>query len=242
MKKKLFYASLVVFFGAFVSGALCGSAYAAELSEEDKAAIKEIEENNRLQEENKMTLQKYHQKNPNSMTAQDDEYWDLAWHARLADAGDEDSQYIIAQAYERGKDVDTNPQKAVAFYQRACDQGHVDACMRLGAIYLENKWLQKDEDKALYWYVKAAKQGYTPAQFKVASLYEERQDFDAAYKWTEQAVKNLFPDAADLTEHAPQLMQLKKDAGLQAKMAKRGVDHLRLHESFLTPLSARRLR
>ena len=241
MKKKLFYFSLPLFFLVCILGTGL-HVYCAELSAEDKAEIVAIEKHNKEQEKNKLTLEKFYKENPNSMTPQDDDYWDLAWHARLADYGDKDSQYVVAQAYEQGRDVDANPRKAVAFYERSCDQDHIDACMRLGEIYTENKWVKPDREKALYWYVRAAKSNYTPAQFKVSQLYEEQGDYRAAIQWLEQALKTLFPKAKDLADHSPKWEKLHKQAVLQKKMNDRGIYHLVLHESCLLPLKPKQVR
>ncbi len=241
MKIKYFYPIFVVFFGTvFIS--VPSISYGAELDEEDKAEIKAIQEHNKKQEMNRVSLDKYQKENPNSMTAQPDEYWDLAWHARLADYGDEESQYIIARAYDTGNQVDQNPKKAVAFYQKAGDQGHIDACMRLGEIYTENKYVKSDSDKALYWYTKAGKNGYVQAQLKVSELYKSKGDYVAAVLWREAGLKQLFPKANDLAEHAPELVELRRLAAIQKKMNARGVKNAVLHENCLTSYRAKRIK
>lgn len=237
MKMKPFY-FIFFLFGAALMIQRPVLSFAAELSEEDKAAIQEIEENNRLQKKNEISIQKYLKKNPNSMTAQSDEYWDLAWHARLADAGDANSQYVIAKAYEEGKNVDENPQKAVSFYQMACDNQLPEACMRLGEIYSENKILLADVDKSLYWFTKAGKLNYTPAQFKVANLYADREDFKAACLWLEEALKHLFPDEKNLASHSPQLVVYQSLKQRQENAAAHGVKQSWRHEGEWLPLTA----
>ena len=214
---------------------------AAELDEEDLAEIRKIQEHNKKQEQNRVSLNKYQKENPNSMTAQPDEYWDLAWHARLADYGDEKSQYVIARAYDIGQQVDQNPRKAVAFYKKAGDQGHVDACMRLGEIYTENKYVQRDDDKALYWYTKAGKNGYVQAQLKVSEIYKARGDYISAVLWRETGLKQLFPQAKDLANHDPELDELRRLANIQKKMNNRGVHKTILHENYLDSFQATQL-
>ncbi len=230
MKIKPFYCFFLLFGLTFLTqkSILCR---AAELSDDDKAAIMEIQKHNQLQKKNEISLQKYLKKNPNSMRAQSDEYWDLAWHARLADSGDADSQFVIAQAYEAGKNVDENPQKAVSFYQKACDNHVPEACMRLGEIYSENKILLSDSEKALYWFAKAGKLNYTPAQFKVATLYAAQEDFNAACLWLEKALKNLFPNEKDLISHSPQLAVYRNLKKQKEQAELRGVKHQWRHES-----------
>lgn len=216
-------------------------ASSAQLSEEDLQEIQEIKAHNKQQAKNRVSLDKYYQKNPNSMTPQSEEYWDLAWHARLADYGDEESQYVIARAYDLGQEVDQNPRKAVAFYQKAGDQGHIDACMRLGEIYTENKYVKRDDEKALYWYTKAGKSGYVQAQLKVSEIYKNRGDYVSAVLWREAGLRQLFPKADSLEAHDPELSQLKRLAVIQKRMNARGVKRNVLHENCLKPFRAKKL-
>lgn len=176
------------------------------------------------------------------MKPRSDAYWNLAWYARLADAGDPDSQYIIAKAYENGENVDQNPRKAVAFYQKACDNKHAESCMRLGEIYLENKILQKDSEKALYWFAKAGKLNYTPAQFKVASLYAEQENFNAARRWEEQALKSIFPNEKKLTDRSPRLAVYQQLEARREAARKRGVVRDWRHEGNWLDLTGVRLK
>lgn len=240
MKIKYFYRIFFVFFGL-----ICyfepSVVYSAQLSEEDLQEIQEIKAHNQQQAKNRVSLDKYYKKNPNSMTPQSEEYWDLAWHARLADYGDEESQYVIARAYDLGQEVDQNPRKAVAFYQKAGDQGHIDACMRLGEIYTENKYVKRDDEKALYWYTKAGKNGYAQAQLKVSEIYKNRGDYVSAVLWREAGLRQLFPKAENLEAHDPELSQLKRLAGIQKRMNARGVKKNVLHENCLKPFRSKKL-
>lgn len=238
---KYFYRLGLIFLCAVLSGHAV-TAVAAPLDEADLAAIQKIKEHNKRQEKNRVSLDKYHQENPNSMTPQPDEYWDMAWHARLADYGDEESQYVIAKAYDKGIQVDQNPKKAVAFYEKACDQEHIDSCMRLGEIYLENKWVKEDKEKSLYWYTKAGKAGYVQAQLKVSELYKEKGDYIAAIKWLESGLKKLFPESENLEQASPELTELRRLATVQARVNKWGVQKNILHESVLTSFSPRTLK
>ncbi len=241
MKIKYFYQIGLVFFG-IATFVVPNYSFAAALDKEDLAEIQKIKEHNKKQEKNRVSLDKFQKENPNSMTARSEEYWDLAWHARLADYGDEESQFVIAQAYDTGHEVDQNPKKAVAFYEKAGDQGHIDACMRLGEIYRENKWLKKDDEKSLYWYSKAAKAGYVQAQLKVSELYKEKGDYEAAVKWLETGLKQLFPDVTDLTMASPELVELRRLAVIQRKMNARGVQKNVLHENCFTSFEPRHLK
>jgi len=139
-----------------------------------------------------------------------DGYWDLAWHAKLADYGDKESQFIIANINENGKEVQRNMKKAVLFYKKAADQGHLESMMKLGHLYAEGRSVQKDADQSFFWYELAAKQGYTPAQMKVAELYQTKkfQNYSKAYYWLSKALKEIFPTVSDLESVSPDLKKI----------------------------------
>ncbi len=241
MKIKYFYPIGFIFFGMTVI-VVPNDGFTASLDKEDLAEIYKIKEHNKQQEKNRVSLDKFQKENPNSMTARSEEYWDLAWHARLADYGDPESQFVIAKAYDIGKEVDQNPKKAVVFYEKAGDQGHIDACMRLGEIYRENKWIKRDDEKSLYWYSKAAKAGYVQAQLKVSELYKEQGNYDVAVQWLESGLKQLFPESNDFTKSSPELTELRRLAAIQQKMNKRGVFKTVLHENCLSSFEPRQLK
>ena len=204
MKKKLFYLFGLCFFilGVPENGG------ARFLSEDIVAKMNEIKEYNKQQEKNKKYIQTHEDEPLQLEEVKDDKYWDLAFHAKFADYGDKDSQYIIAKAYEEGIYTGVNLKKAMAFYKKAAENGHLDAAMKLGRVYLEEKWVQKDEEKALYYYLKATKQEYAPAQMKVAELYEKNGEYEKAYHYMELALKQLFPNERNLIARSPDLERL----------------------------------
>ncbi|MBO7243928.1 MAG: sel1 repeat family protein [Alphaproteobacteria bacterium] len=204
MKKKLFYLACFLF---FVSGVPI-LADASLFGEDIQAEMNKIKEYNELQQKNRKFIKDYEQKNPETAAVKDDAYWDLAFHAKFADYGDKDSQFIIAKAYEEGAHTSINLKKALAFYKKAAENGHLEAAMKLGRVYLEEKWVQKDEEKALYYYLKAAQKEYAPAQMKVAKLYEEKQEYQTAYYYMEKALKQMFPNESDLEKKSYDLKRL----------------------------------
>lgn len=156
------------------------------------------------------TIEEFSAQNPVAGELKSDDYWDLVWHAKMADYGDKQSQFILAEAYEFGRHTEPNPKKALAFYKKSAQQGHIGACMRLGYIYSENKWIQEDIDQSLFWFEQAAKQGYAPAQLKLSDLYEhgKKKDYTQSYYWLGMATKQSFPKAVDLENKAPHLKKL----------------------------------
>ncbi len=206
MKKKHFYPLFIcfLFFWVPISGqsSLFGSDIEVEMNR--------IKEYNALQEKNKKYIKDYTLRSAKEAAIKDDEYWDLAFHARFADYGDKDSQFIIAQAYEKGLHTPVNLKKALAFYKKAAENGHLEAAVKTGHIYLEEKWVQKDEEKALYYYLKAADKEYVPAQISVSRLYEDRQEYKKAYEYMEKAMSQLFLNETDLEKRSPDLERLRK--------------------------------
>ncbi len=156
------------------------------------------------------TIAEFNAANPVADMAKDDDYWDLAWHAKTADYGDMHSQFVLAEAYELGKNTKVNPKKSLAYYKKAAKQGHFEACMRLGKIYTENKWVQADLEQAEFWYERAAKNGYVPAQMKLSDMmwHQKQPDYEGAYYWLARATQQMFPQEADLESRSPQLVEL----------------------------------
>lgn len=203
-KNKLFYIAFACFF--IINNT--NLALAEDFAAEDKAKMLEIIAHNNEQKKNVKDLRSYQEEHTDNIKPKEDEYWNMAWHARLADYGDSESQFVIAKAYEEGKNVEVNLKKALAFYKKAADGGHIEAAMNLGRIYSENKWLKADQEKEIYWYLKAANNNYVPAQLKVANLYEKNENFEQAYKWYEKAIQNMFPEEKNLEERSPDLKRI----------------------------------
>ncbi len=212
MKKKLFYLILACFF--LISGGKT-PVQAGSLTKVEEAEIQALQAHNKKQLEKRRFLKDYQEQYSDLVGVKDEGYWDMAFHARLADYGDRDSQYIIAQAYEKGEYTSVNPQKAVAFYKKAAEKGHIESAMRLAEIYEENKWIQKDDEKAMYYYLKAAKSSYAPAQMKVAFLYEANEEYQKAYDWFLKAMKQMFPNEKNLQERSPDLKRLAEKVKVQ---------------------------
>ena len=156
------------------------------------------------------TIAEFNAANPVANIVKDDDYWDLAWHAKVADYGDMHSQFVLAEAYEFGKNTKPNPKKSLAYYKKAAQQGHFEACMRLGKIYTENKWVKEDLEQAEFWYEQAAKNGYVPAQMKLSDMmwHKKNPNYEMAYYWLAQATKQMFPHEVDLESRSPQLVEL----------------------------------
>jgi hypothetical protein len=79
----------------------------------------------------------------------------------LADRGDPDAQYDIAQAYFLGRGVPQNSNLAEQWYERAARQGHQDAQANYGLLLFQNGRRRE----AMPWIEQAANRGDPRAQY-----------------------------------------------------------------------------
>ena len=134
--------------------------------------------------------------------------WDLAWTTKMASHGDMESQYELAQIFEKGIGVPQDMQRAIQYYEMAARQQHFPSMLKLGQILADDKPYQ-DLEKSLQWYIYAAQSGEVQAQLYLADYYQnENPDKVQAKHWLEKALRQLFPDAQDLTKVSPDYERL----------------------------------
>jgi eukaryotic-like serine/threonine-protein kinase len=80
----------------------------------------------------------------------------MNYYRAMADKGDADSQYLLADAYAGGEGVDQNWTEALKWYRLAADQGHSGAQHTLGSMYAMGRGVVWDETEAAKWYRKVA--------------------------------------------------------------------------------------
>jgi len=111
----------------------------------------------------------------------------------LAEQGNSDAQYNLAQIYRNGGDVLKGDEKSVKWYRKAAEQGNSDAQYNLGVMYDKGTGVLKDYKQAYKWYRKAAEQSHVDAQYNLALMYLEGEgvikDMTKAKYWTEKAIK-----------------------------------------------------
>jgi cell division septation protein DedD len=73
----------------------------------------------------------------------------------LAEKGDADAEFNLAQAYRLGRGVPTNLAAAKTWFERAAAQGHLDAQTTLGLLLFQNG----NQGEGLKWLKQAADQG-----------------------------------------------------------------------------------
>ena len=139
----------------------------------------------------------------------DEQNWDLAWKNRMAQFGHAESQYELAEMFEIGKGVPQNISQAVHYYQLAAAQDYFPAMLKLGEIFAQEN-TYNDSQKSIQWYTYAAQKGEVQAQLYLANYYQESEHYDKiqAKYWLEKALKQLFPNATDLSQVSPDYKKL----------------------------------
>ncbi len=109
----------------------------------------------------------------------------------LAEKGDQEAQYQLAERYRVGFPVEQDHERALEFYNRSAGQGFAPSLFRLGELYEEGEIVERDLGKAVESYRKAAERGHPGAQYALAHIYHlgggVEQDMAAAMSWYRKA-------------------------------------------------------
>ena len=102
---------------------------------------------------------------------------------KAAEQGDANSQFQLAQMYEKGKKVRRNENTARQWYRLAAEQGHVSAQFNLGLLMQD-----KNVAESLKWLLEADSRGHNSAALYLGRIYagggvEMLKDVKAAVKW-----------------------------------------------------------
>ena len=111
----------------------------------------------------------------------------------LAEQGDAEAQFKLAQCYDEGRTVEKDFTKVVEWYTKAAEQGNVGAQNNLGRCYEKGKGVEKDQKRAIEWYTKAAEQGALGAQYNLGACYYRgdgvEKDYTKALEWYRKAAE-----------------------------------------------------
>jgi cell division septation protein DedD len=134
----------------------------------------------------------------------------------LADRGDADAQYNIAQAYFLGRGVPQNMTLAEQWYARAARQGHEDAQANYGLLLFQNGRRRE----AMQWIEGAAGRGDPRAQYVFGTALFNGdlipQDLPRAYAMmTRAAQQNLPPAVTQLAEMERHLTPQDRSRGVE---------------------------
>lgn len=139
-------------------------------------------------------------------------------------------QYVMAQAYEKGKNVALDIEQAVAWYQMAASQLLVPAQRRYGLALLHGKGIEKNEAEALTWLSLAAEQGDAESLLGLADLAlaagNEKEAFSLYEKAANQGLFKaqkqlaiLYRDGKGVSQNEEEAMKWFEEANLQSSLA-----------------------
>ena len=74
----------------------------------------------------------------------------------LAEQGDTQAQYYVAQIYEQDRGAGPDHAKAAEWYRRAAERGHGPSQVTLGYLYEKGLGVERDLDQARRWYLEGA--------------------------------------------------------------------------------------
>ena len=117
-----------------------------------------------------------------------------------AQISDPMAQFDAGLAYEYGRGVAPDDEKAVAWFEKSAAQGYAPAETALGVAYAEGRGVEADDAKAAAWFAKAAAHGDPQAEFNLGLAYArgrgETQDYGQALAWFRKAADQGDLDAA----------------------------------------------
>jgi hypothetical protein len=90
----------------------------------------------------------------------------------MAQAGDADAQFDLAERCRTGDGVEENAKEALRWYRAAADTGHASAQNNLGSMYLHGIGAPVAFVEAVRWYRAAAAQGIAVADYNIAICYQ----------------------------------------------------------------------
>ena len=140
----------------------------------------------------------------------------------LADRGDADAQYNIAQAYFLGRGVPQNMTLAEQWYERAARQGHEEAQANYGLLLFQNGRRRE----AMQWIERSAERGDPRAQYVFGTALFNGdlipQDLPRAYALMSRAAQqNLPPAVTQLAEMERHLTPQDRARGVELARALR---------------------
>jgi cell division septation protein DedD len=141
----------------------------------------------------------------------------------LAEKGDADAEFNIAQAYRLGRGVPTNLAAAQTWFERAANQGHVDAETTLGLLLFQNG----EQAAGIKWLKKAATSGEPRALLVYGTALVNgdgvSQDPVLGYAYVSRAAAQGLQPAQDTLAQLDQLLPLdqrKRGVAIARKLAK----------------------
>lgn len=140
----------------------------------------------------------------------------------LADAGNADAQFNLAQAYKTGRGVPVDIPAATALYRKAAEQGHQQAQASVGLLMFQHG----DQVGAMPWIEKAAANGDPRSQYILGTAKFNgdlaKKDWVRAYALMSRAASTGLPPAVSSLAQMEGFLttdQRAQGAALAARMA-----------------------
>jgi TPR repeat protein len=134
---------------------------------------------------------------------------------KRAEAADTQAQFELGRAYEDGKGVPQDDDRAVEWFRKAAEQGNAQAQNSLGVMYAQGRGVQRDRAEAVRWYRKAAKQGLPEALYNVAIAYYNGEGAEhntaMACTWMMMAQRKGDTDSAEALKHIEEELNQRLD-------------------------------
>ncbi len=116
----------------------------------------------------------------------------------IAETGNADAQFHVAQMLRYGWGTNADPMAAGAWMRRAAEAGLRDAQAELGRMLRDGTGMDANPVEALTWLKRAAERGSGVAQLNLGRMYRAgvgtTRDPAQAYKWFTLAAQNGFVD------------------------------------------------
>lgn len=127
------------------------------------------------------------------------------WAGKAADQNNGDGIWVLALAYEHGRGVEENKDKAIELFRRGAELGHAACMQNLACYYARGDYLKKDEKKAFALFEQAAMKGNGLAMRDLGRCYQFgngcRGNMKKAVEWYEKALKVI--DDPELARKVP---------------------------------------
>lgn len=127
--------------------------------------------------------------------AGDDYAESVKWAEKAAEQGNADAMWVLALAYEHGRGIDNDLEKASEYYRRGAEQGHAACQNSLGCMYLNGKPMARDMKTGYHWLLRSAEQGNAQGMYNLARCYQfghgVQEDMGKAIEWYEKANEQL---------------------------------------------------
>ena len=105
----------------------------------------------------------------------------------LAQQGNVNALFNVAQLYRKGLGVSKNMIRAEEYYLKAAQGGHVLSARNLGVLYSRSDFPNYHLEEAVRWYAKAAIDGDAVSQFRLGSIFYKgkivQKNRVKAYSW-----------------------------------------------------------